>query len=226
MVSLEFAKKFARDERGSISVTAAGILLAAMVATGVAVDYGRIASKKGDLQSAVDAMETNALSLALQDKRYETRALELIQVNYEATALELSKELNDARTFAIVSDKVPTTILGLLGQTELTVSASREIPSGRLDPNCSDCGNATKPDRGTKGRTVTTPKPQRSGENKEGLSRKFKQRLQNGRSSGEQIAALNRALRQLDSMRSSLPEDQYRLAKRRIKALRAELSGS
>ena len=110
-------RRFARDRRGNISMFFGIAALPVCLGAGIAVDYGRLAVAKSDLQTAVDAA---ALAAA--------NAYGSGQTNYEAIAND-QLALNLATSGELADNQIETEVLINPAADTLTLKARTSIPT-------------------------------------------------------------------------------------------------
>ncbi|HUE79205.1 MAG TPA: pilus assembly protein TadG-related protein, partial [Sphingomicrobium sp.] len=120
---------YARSEGGSVSILMSLSLLSLLLAAGAAVDYGQAIRAKAQLQVAADIA---ALAGSTDSDRPDERRLENVKLafaaNFDAPVLDPATviTLNGRRTRVEASATVPTSLLKLMGISDIEVGVIAE----------------------------------------------------------------------------------------------------
>ncbi|MGF1650947.1 MAG: VWA domain-containing protein [Hyphomicrobiaceae bacterium] len=121
---------FGNDQSGVIAILTALTFLILVGSAGLAVDFGRAYTLKAKMQSAVDsaALAAARLDNATESKRVEA-GLRVFQANFDDfdAQFEIGPPVN-GRVTATASLLMPTSLLGVLGMTELRLEAKALVP--------------------------------------------------------------------------------------------------
>lgn len=123
------ARRFARSERGTIAVLFALLLVPILGIVFGGIDYSRALSLQGELQSAAEAATVSAAHRLREGKpKAEAAFKAAFRTNLPDHLKDLPYELSiagDATMLKVeIAASVPTTLVGILGVSELEVAAA------------------------------------------------------------------------------------------------------
>ena len=126
------ARRFLRERSGNVMMMFGLTVIPLVIATGVAIDYGRGMIVKHRLAAALDA---TALAVGTElhkpAKELETKAQSYFKANYPAEELGVPGKLDMTIKGKVISlsasAKVDTAMMNLVGYREMTVAASTEV---------------------------------------------------------------------------------------------------
>ena len=128
------ARRWKKDDGGSIAVIFALVLIPVIGATGAAVDYSRANGVKTNLQGALDAAVLAGLTddATIRDTRASNTFNSVFVSKVSGTTVgTLQFTTNNDGTYSgSVSIRVPTAFMGILGVNTLTVSANAKARIG------------------------------------------------------------------------------------------------
>lgn len=155
IVTNRFSRFFA-DRRGAVAILTALALIPMLLATGGAIDFGRIMVMRSELQQAVDSAALAAMAAAANDasgwdtihsssiaKRKDDTLLSTVAQNYIEQNFNKSQDLSVTTTTTpdwvkgtmtvAAKTSVPTFLLGLAGIYSIDIGATATVgPAGKL----------------------------------------------------------------------------------------------
>lgn len=157
-VATDVRHAFRRDDRGSVAIIFAAVLIPVIGITAAAIDYGRASGVQRTLQSAVASAAQAASAHLYEDKSIiEGHVKRLLSANLQKDLAELPYQVivasDRSKVEVTMATSVPTTLLGVLGVHELAVEASgvarptvavASVPGTGGGAETGDAGNAAE----------------------------------------------------------------------------------
>lgn len=127
--------RFAADRQGAVALLFAFVLIPLLAVAGVAVDYGRSARTRADLQSAVDGAALAAGKNAIEQQRKDLARVARTafdgafrpESGATVTKFELAQDVRRIAVEAEVS--LPTMFGAFVGQRAVALTARAEVPA-------------------------------------------------------------------------------------------------
>jgi Mg-chelatase subunit ChlD len=124
------------DTRGSVSIIAALSLICLMGMAGLAIDYGRMASTRQELQTLADAALIAAATSARSSQDPQTAADASLAANWavkrrESTASIVISALPNNELEGVASTQLPMTFSRVLGWTKVDISVKASVVYGQ-----------------------------------------------------------------------------------------------
>ena len=119
--------KFSANQNGNIAVLASLILLPVLLSVGVAVDYGRVATARGSLQSIVDRAAVSAGEDGGSMLQREQLIAAYVEANYAGDNVDVRVRMNKDQMRVVARDVMSTPMLNLFGQNETEVAVITNI---------------------------------------------------------------------------------------------------
>lgn len=148
-------ESFLRNDRGSIAIIFAAVLVPVVMSIGIAIDYGRALTAKTELQSATDAAALAGASLSGQDNNgaRQAAAVSILENNatnlVSANGMQRSISFNGNSITVATSTAVPTTLAAFITPSlTVTATSTAKFGSGASTsaPLCLLALNSTAPE--------------------------------------------------------------------------------
>ncbi len=119
-------RAFESNEKGSMTILAVTLLMAAALLGGLAVDVMRFENRRTQMQNALDLCVLNAASLrqTLDEKTVFRDCVVKAGMTGTITNLTVTKGTSSKTVSASATETLPTMFIGLLGMNTLTVQAT------------------------------------------------------------------------------------------------------
>ncbi len=137
---LQTFKRFANSDGGNVGLMFALLLVPSLLATALAVDYGRAAKVKQTLQASVDAAALAASASTLSDEAAEVLADRTFDANMAGVPslknIKVTSERSQSITTVSASVEVPTTLSAMLMPTIKLASVAKAKSRTDSGPLC------------------------------------------------------------------------------------------
>ena len=119
-------RAFESNEKGSMTILAVTLLMAAALLGGLAVDVMRFENRRTQMQNALDLCVLNAASLrqTLDEKTVFRNCVVKAGMTGTITNLTVTKGTSSKTVSASATETLPTLFIGMLGMNTLTVQAT------------------------------------------------------------------------------------------------------
>ncbi len=127
--------KFLKNREGSIGPIAMVCLPILVSIVGLSVDYARVLSHKGHLQSVTDMAVLTAMRNARSDGERASLARDFISVNLPDADFETRNSVVDGKIMFQVRSKLETPIMAMVGKPEFLIDVSTPMRRGSFGSN-------------------------------------------------------------------------------------------
>lgn len=133
---IERLDRFGRDRRGGMAMLFAGTLTAAMLATGVAIDFGQATRVRGQMTTALDSASLAAAREMSAGEKDIDRIVAIARQQYAANFSAARSQAIETVSFSVVPDtaastvavtassRLPTAFMGIAGIETIDVGAT------------------------------------------------------------------------------------------------------
>ncbi|MEM7213947.1 MAG: pilus assembly protein TadG-related protein [Pseudomonadota bacterium] len=129
---MHLLNEFLENRRGNIAILAAILILPLMMLTGVGIDYTRISSAEGNLQTSLDNAAVDGRRLFRLGPRAEGEIAALINANSGRNTAQVRIRINQNKLRVDVRDEISTPMLSTIGQPKSEVTASIELDGNQF----------------------------------------------------------------------------------------------
>ncbi|MGI9351118.1 MAG: pilus assembly protein TadG-related protein [Rhizobiaceae bacterium] len=142
-----FLSTFFRDCRGNVAIIASLLLLPMLMLAGVGIDYSRISSAEGNLQSTVDNAAFDIARLFSKGPHAARELEALINANSGRNTAQARIRVHRDKIRIEARDVIETPLLSTIGQPETVITASIEVDGNKS----TGTSNSDRPKKKTTG---------------------------------------------------------------------------
>ena len=130
-------RQFFRDQNGNIAVIASLMLLPVLMLAGAGIDYGRVATARGSLQSSVDLAAISAIEKGGSLLQYEQSIEADIEANYGGENVDIRVRMHEDQVRVTAKDVINTPMLHIIGRGETKISVITDVGQKKFSSSVS-----------------------------------------------------------------------------------------